>query len=242
MWDTKKISFSASEVYRGKRKGRKVQRLHFLVPLSIQSSLQASSFAAQGAWTQMCILSPNHSTAASIPVSLEFFPWLWFSSWPSPLEDWWVLPQEPSLHSHCIVAGSVQFLPLELFCPGLWSSQISQVWARPCPPCLDGSPPRKTQVHQEVVWWFKADTIPSQGQTQSLLKTGDFFSPWTSIETESETMWYSIYTSGLEWDSTAFLGALGFLMKSSCYLIPRGIYSQDPDQSPIYLITFCLPK
>ena len=190
----------------------------------------------------MCILSPNHSTAASSPVSLEFFPRLSFSSWPPPLEDRRAFPQEILLHSHCIVAGFVQRLPLELFCPGLWSSQISQVWARPCLPCLDGSPPRKTQVHQEVVWWFKAETIPSQGQIQSPLKTGDFFPPWTSIETESETMWYSIYTSGLEWGSTAFLGALGFLIKSSCYLIPRSIYSQDPDQIPIYLITFCLPK
>lgn len=34
----------------------------------------------------------------------------------------------------------------------------------------------------------------------------------------------------------------GFFMKSSCYLIPHSIHSQDPDQIPIYPITYCLPK
>lgn len=212
MWHITKNSLSASEVLidRGEENGRKVRRLRFLVPLSIQSSLQVSSFAAQGAWTPMCILPPNHSTAASSLVSLEFFPQLCFSPWLSPLEDRRAFPKEILLHSHCFVAGSVQLLLLEPPCPGLWS-QISQVWARPCLPCLDGSPPRKTQVHQEAVWWFKADTIPSQGQIQSPLKPGNFFPSWTSIETESETMWYSAYTSGLEWGSSAFLGALGLV-------------------------------
>lgn len=163
-----------------RKKKKKEQRQHLLAPLSIQSRLQASSFAAQEARAPVCILSPNHSMAASSPVSLELFLQLWFSSWPSLLEDWGVFPQEIPLHSHHVLAGSVQLLTLKPFSPGLWSSQISQVWARPCLPFLSQSPPRKTQVHQEAVWWFKADTIPSQGQIQSPLKTGEFFSPMNS--------------------------------------------------------------
>lgn len=216
MRDTTKYFLSPSQAlnYMRERKRGKEQRLHFLAPLPVQSSLQASSFAAQEAWAPVCILSPNHSTAASSPVSLELFLQLWFSSWPSFLEGWGLFPQEIPLYSHGVLAGFVQLLPLKPFSPGLWSPQISQVWARPCLPCLGQSPPRKTQVHQEAVWGFKADTIPSQ----SLLKTGEFFSPINSnrdwlrdnvvfnLHLRAGAMQHHISRSPVLWCSGLFVG------------------------------------
>lgn len=194
-------------------KVRKVWRLYFLVPLPTQPSLQAAAFATQESQTQMCILSSKKSTAAHSPASPEFFP---------HSHDLWRTEEVSHRKAHCSVAGSVQLLPPEPFCPGL-GSQIPRFWARPC---LHGSPPRKTQVCQEEVSWFKADTIPSQGQ----VKSRGFLSP-TNFN-RALNQWSSVYSSGLEWDSTALLRALGVLVKSCCCRI----------QIPIPLTTICLLK
>lgn len=154
-------------------KVRKVWRLYFLVPLPTQPSQQAAGSATQESQTQI-----------PFPQEQPSITWVFLSSAFPHGHALWRTEEVSQRKPHCSVAGSVQLLPPELFCPRLWS-QIPQFSARPC---LHGSAPRKTQVHQEVVLWLKADTIASQGQ----IKSRGFLSPMNFNSTRTNVV-FSLY-------------------------------------------------
>lgn len=204
------LRVSEARLYMVEGKMRKVWRLYFLVPLPTQLRLQAAGFATQESGTQMCIPSPQNSTAASSPASLEFFPQLWFSSWPWSQEDWWDFPRETPLQCgwFCSAPASRAFWPWTVISDPTALSKTMGV--------LQG----KHRCTRKQFHGSKLTLFPLRDR----LKAGDFLPPWTSIEPEPEPLWCSVYTSGLKYDSTALLWALGALVKSSRHRIQIPIY------------------